>query len=605
MKGKIFMCEVKGLTGKVSEIKEAVPADSSVRAFSSDMTAEDIDLKRMAQWAMNYLIRTPRKEFDYEPVFQCNPMRIPPIPEGHDVVVPCDTDARLDWEWYYMREISGSQAGKDVEAEYHRRIRNYVEEDGFVIAHPGSLNEGDINHIYGKDEYGYHIWGATKIMNSMAEDYKRTGNEQSKATAKKIMKKLKSVATYLSEDVCYFVSGMGMMRRDGTPMPNGWNAIPAPIVEPLVNCFLTFQDEEYLEFAKAYANGIMSGAQPDGIKIKANGDITNGHSHTTMHAIWGIGHLGIVTNIKKYTEFAKKTFDFMLGQGTGAGWFPAMPYGHTTDETCLTSDMMSNATMIARGGYPEYFDYVERYLRNRISPCQFIITPEFEAEYRKMHSDIGEEEIRKWLREDEKYQGAVRSFCGLNDIENALLKGSYHMLAGCCVPEGMRSIYTTWSNVIDKYPETVLGPAGVYVNMSFNRESEWGRVFSYIPNKGQLGVKASVDDTFFIRPPHWAPRDKVRAFSNTKQIPVKWSGDYVRFDSVKAGDEVCVTYPIMSFKHEAGGVWKQYIPDVKLTYEWFGNTVAAVDPPAEKTPAFSKKPRVLPKPPEFILNDKG
>ena len=57
---------------------------------------------------MNYLICTPRPELDYEPVFQCHPLRCPPIPAGHDVVVPCDTDARMNWEWYYMREVSGS-----------------------------------------------------------------------------------------------------------------------------------------------------------------------------------------------------------------------------------------------------------------------------------------------------------------------------------------------------------------------------------------------------------------------------------------------------------------------------------------------------------------
>ena len=65
---------------------------------------------------MNYLIRTPRKEFDYEPAFQCHPLRCPPVPPGHDVVVPCDTDARMNWEWYYMRDDQRLEAGKDVEA---------------------------------------------------------------------------------------------------------------------------------------------------------------------------------------------------------------------------------------------------------------------------------------------------------------------------------------------------------------------------------------------------------------------------------------------------------------------------------------------------------
>ena len=53
-------------------------------------------MKRMAEWALHYLIATPRKELGYEPVFQCNPLGCPPVPKGQDPVVACDTDARID-----------------------------------------------------------------------------------------------------------------------------------------------------------------------------------------------------------------------------------------------------------------------------------------------------------------------------------------------------------------------------------------------------------------------------------------------------------------------------------------------------------------------------
>ena len=103
---------VKGLTGKVRDVTVQAPAPTRIPPVSAVERSADMDLQRMAQWAMHYLIRSPRKEFDYEPVFQANLMNCPPFPGGHDVVVACDTDARMDWEWYYMREISGSTAGK-------------------------------------------------------------------------------------------------------------------------------------------------------------------------------------------------------------------------------------------------------------------------------------------------------------------------------------------------------------------------------------------------------------------------------------------------------------------------------------------------------------
>lgn len=42
--------------------------------------------------------------------------------------------------------------------------------------------------------------------------------------------------------------------------------------------------------------------------------------------------------------------------------------------------------------------------------------------------------------------------------------------------QGM-AIYTTWINTIAHWPASGLGPVGVYVNMSFSRDSQWGRVF--------------------------------------------------------------------------------------------------------------------------------
>jgi hypothetical protein len=110
-----------------------------------------------------------------------------------------------------------------------------------------------------------------------------------------------------------------------------------------------------------------------------------------------------------------------------------------------------------------------------------------------------------------------------------------------------------------------------------------------------------VQDTFYLRPPHWAPRDQVTAFVGSQSIPAQWSGDYVRFTNVKIGDELTIAYPLLSFKHEAEGTWKKDLPNVNVTYEWLGNMVIAVDPKAEKTPIFLPEPRKLPPPPAEVM----
>lgn len=112
-------------------------------------------------------------------------------------------------------------------------------------------------------------------------------------------------------------------------------------------------------------------------------------------------------------------------------------------------------------------------------------------------------------------------------------------------------------------------------------------------------MKAAVKDRFFLRPPHWAPRGQVRAFIDTDAIPVRWVGDYIEFDHVEPGSELTIAYPLMRFKQEVGGIWKDMTSDNDLTYEWLGNMVISADPPAVKSPIFSNEVRVLSNPPEL------
>ena len=240
----------------------------------------------------------------------------------------------------------------------------------------------------------------------------------------------------------------------------------------------------------------------------------------------------------------------------------------------------------------------DRYLRNYISPLQFIVTPEFEAYYRARNKSASEAQLFAGLTELRKFQGGVIGGSGLNDLENELLGGaSGYEMFGCCAPEGMRAIHTAWVHTIEHYPKSPLGPAGVYVNSSFTRDSKWGRVVSFMPEQGRLTVKAAVEEAFFLRPPHWAARNEVHAFVGTKSNPIKWSGDYLRFDA-RPGDELTITYPLMEFSHEVEGLWKATAPQLRVRFQWLGNMVVSATPAAKGTPLFSRTPRTLPPPPK-------
>ena len=153
----------------------------------------------------------------------------------------------MDWEWYFMREISGSQAGLEVEAAFHRRMRDYIDANGFVFSSPGAYHEGQIDRVWKKEEYIIHTWGATKILKSLAEDYSKTTDLRSKELARKVFLGLNKLAASDANGRCWFPQGMGGCKADGTVVPNNWNQHPAPIVEPLITYSRATGDPEGLE----------------------------------------------------------------------------------------------------------------------------------------------------------------------------------------------------------------------------------------------------------------------------------------------------------------------------------------------------------------------
>ncbi|MBI2503432.1 MAG: hypothetical protein HYW07_09425 [Candidatus Latescibacteria bacterium] len=579
---------IHGLTGRVTQIQTACAAADQIAPLAAAPAPADLDLRNMAEWALNYLTRTPRPGLGYQPVFQCHPLRCPPTPVDQDPVVACDTDARMDWEWYYMRDVAGSARGAEVEAAFHQRLRSYVDAEGRVWAAPGCYNEGDIHARYERKDYVLHTWGATKILQSLSLDFTRTRDPASADLAQKVMAQLKQMATWDQERRCWFRCGMGALSPEGEVIPNFWNQQPAPVVEPLVTYHLATGDPEALDFARAYAEGMLQNLQPRGIRFAADGSFAEplGHSHATMHAVWGVAHLGLVTGEARYLDFAARAWNWMLSRGTGTGWFPAMP--DSCNETCCVSDMISIAACLGRGGQPAYYDYVERYLRNYISNLQFIVTPQFEEYYRRLNQEAGEAQLERGLEELRKFQGGIIGGSGLNDWENELLGGvSGFEMFGCCAPEGMRAIHTAWAHTIEQRP------TGVYVNLSLNRDSPWGRVISFMPSQGRLSVQAGVQNDFFLRPPHWAPREQVRAFVGTQPVPVVWAGDHVSF-AAQRGQELTLTYPLLRFDHEVKGLWPKAAPELKMRFAWLGNMVVGTVPAPGKTPLFTGAPRLLP-----------
>jgi hypothetical protein len=568
-----------------SGVQGTISSDNLLKIVSDLInTSQDFDLAGRALWAMNYLLRTPKPEFNYEPHFECHNLEYPPTLGSHDPTVPGDTDCRMDWEYYYMRDMCGTDAGLDIETAFHKRILSHLDTDGLCWVRPGHYMESTPDADVPQEKVA-STWGTAKTLVSLAEAYKRNGEKATADLARKVFLALKNLATWHSGRAT-FDGGSGGW-RDGVWIKT---QLPHFATEPIVQYWLATGDDEALEFAIALAEGLLAdetiGPGRPNLWINPDGHFS-WHMHSTLHGVWGVGHLGQVLREPRYIEWAKRVYDYACTHGSGTGWIHAGITFYNC-ETCATSDMVSLAALLGKAGYPEYFDHVERYIRNHIRAAQFFITPAFESLYRSRRQN--DTQANAGLAELRRFEGGFLGLIGINDQVSWLTEDEREMrMFGCCAPEGMRALYTVWANAVTETPECML------VNMNLNFETDSVKVISGLPTEGKLTVIAKRAGDVFMRPPSWTSREMVIAQREQEAVEVVWGGTglaYIQFKNVRPNERITIAYPLVDFKSS----WQPRPdkPDLIVEFHWQGNTVTDVFPEAKYLPIYSTGIEQLP-----------
>jgi hypothetical protein len=235
--------------------------------------------------------------------------------------------------------------------------------------------------------------------------------------------------------------------------------------------------------------------------------------------------------------------------------------------------MTQIAAELARAGYANYWDHVDRYVRNYLRETQLELTPKVEAFWRGLHTDKSAEEVDSGFEVLREFEGAFQSSIGVNDWQGPEM---FFGVAGCCVPEGARALVTAWTN-------TVVSEAdGIRVNMALAHDGDAADVEVI---DGGVRVTPHVGGMVRVRPPAWTQRQKV---NTDRSAEPAWDGNYVQFDHVRSGDSVLVTWPIPCFQQhiEVGGRIGGKHP---YAIRWEGNVATGIEPAGTVFPLFQAR----------------
>ena len=579
---------------------------------------DDLSLGAMAKLALNYLRGNPGPARAYECKFSLGPLGIPAhVPllasnrYGYDPIALGDTDCRMDWQYPHMREMAGVTEPDAVERGVRQRILGYRHADGLVWMNPaawvGPLQSPSALEAL-KHEWAF-TWASGKLLVSLAEEYQRTGHSGLKGDCRALFLALAKLARRDDQGRAFLPHGASPWKNGewlhlgDAGQSQGWGGELSHgypfVTEPLVRYWECTGDEEALALATAFAEGHLAGVQPDMGEQRIDPETGAFHKHVHLHTheVWGVAHLGAVTGESRYLDWAERAYRFVLSQGTDYGWYPEyIPQHEYRTEICVVGDMASIAACLARGGRPEFWDHVERTVRNELRRAQFVLTPAFIVLFRELHKDRPATDVEAALSELRKLEGGFVAQSTFDDwvgypgptMGTPGLYANGIQMMGCCPPEGMRGLWEAWQGTVREQD------GGVFVNMAFTREHPAANVTAYEPSAGRLDVQARKAGTFFLRPPAWAESTAVTLCRDGDDRRMEWGGPanaYVVCRDVCPGERLTLRWPVPRFTQV---FVPQSVPgrEQTITVEWLGNTVLGVSPRGLYLPMFEGRQEV-------------
>jgi Beta-L-arabinofuranosidase, GH127 len=441
-----------------------------------------------------------------------------------------------------------------------------------------------------------------RVLSAITIYYIRDQNPMWRATAEKMIQRLWQLAIDRGDYVYY---PDGILEPNGsyglhTQMPTGVECIEwgggGRLIQSLAQYYRATGYEPALQLAAKLTNYVQMQSQfynPDGAWLLTDTekswlpmfDLKNvkqgGHS---THAIgaYAVLEYGLIAKDRSVNEFARGIFDWARTNGVPRTGFFAefMVPGYHTCETCMVADMLALAVKLSSGGYGDYWDDVDRWVRNQFAEQQLTSTDwVYRMAERQPRKPVDASETAD--RVPERNLGAFAGWAAPNDFSPQKYTGNEGTFMHCCMGNGTRAMYYVWEHIIEQKDNDELR-----VNLLLNRASPWADIYSHIPYQGKVEIKLKKScRDLVVRAPEWIETGspQLKATRAGSAVKLTWEGRYVRTGPLHDGDTLALSFPI-----ELQTV-KLMMANTIYTLEIKGNTVVSISPGGENGPLYQRE----------------
>ena len=303
-----------------------------------------------------------------------------------------------------------------------------------------------------------------------------------------------------------------------------------------------------------------------------------------MFTLAGILRLAGHTGNKKHIEWVKKQFDYIIKvYGSSFGWIAeqalsnkeSLKHGYTQScESCTVTDAIDTAMLLAKSGYPQYWNIAEKFIRNYFDQAQ-LTDSSWMTRSASLRARKEDTIVSSFKNIPQRSLGCYVGWGGINDFVHPAAKRR-KTVQNCCGPHCAYGTFLIWNNIVTKTKE------GVWINLSLNRDTKWAQVNSYIPYEGKVEITMRTNADLHVRIPGNVNKNAVNVYVNGNKINKILQEGYIVVKNLKIGQQAVVEYPLEIEKKSEKVMGKEY----KL--EWKGDTVINISPSGKIAPFFKR-----------------
>jgi len=606
---------------KIEYIRETIPA-FEIPPYSGmryeDRAPDTLDIAERARLGVHCLTAITDPSADHEIYWTAHFDQNPPV-MVHDFGDWCRNVEGMLESLPLLRMASGSNESSNVDRVWMETLLKSIGPDGLIYvplngtpwARLGSALWGPVWRADGAttDTQDKSVTQVTspvlwpRAIAAMTIYHTRDGNPMWKQTIEQM---IQGMAGLISDqgDYGFFPAGgyepntkfIGEVAGVGTQiMPTGVVAVdgtslvmqglaqyyrltgyePARALAAKVANFIRFRADtfdtqgrfRFSTFEKLIAEGAIGycrahGGNPTVEEIRAQS--LGGHFHSHTIGLLGVTEYAAVVNDRELLEWCRSSYEWAKTQGSSlVGFFPELiSPQYPSCETCEVADMIGIATKLTLAGVGDYWDDLDRWVRNHFAEGQLTDGAWI--------SSFSEAFPKKAVAFNETAAGvATRNLGGFAGWSSGNEWCLAHGIMHCCTGNGTRAIYYVWENILQVRGDVL------QLNLLLNRASAGADVYSFIPYEGRVRIKIKRPfGKVLIRVPEWVDSGAIAVGGkvNAEGRQLQWEGRYVNVGAVRTGDVVDLTFP------NPTRTVTDTLGTVRYTFEIKGNTVVSVNP---------------------------